>query len=239
MNKKIGLIFLMISIILFIIPSISITGNIIAEKFLNNSYFFISGLIFLFISFLILASRQSLDAIIIPTGPSIEIGKERADIAAEAYKERQAKLLLISGKDSAKKDSQRYAIYKELRRYGIKPGEIRIEHASRDTIENILFSLKKIKERGLRDIGIASNPSHLDRFEMIIERAKKEGIIDDNFKIYRLETKETFGESVYGFFANLFNRYKLRHGIEKSSEYKTPSWISSIGGYVFNLSRKK
>ena len=239
MNKKWGLLFLIISIILLAAPSMNITGNAIAEKFSNISYFYLLGLAFLFISFIIFTSKQSLDAIIIPTGPSTEVGKERADRAVKEYQKRKARVLIISGRDNSTRDSQRYAIYSELRKYGIKPSQIRVEGEARDSIENILHTLIRIKSQGARDIGIASNPSHLDRFETIIEKGKEEGIIEKDFKVHRLETKETLGESVYGFFANLFNRYKLRNGIENARNYQAPKWVKFLGGYIFNLSSKK
>lgn len=206
----------------------------------NLSYFYIFGIVLFTLSLLILISRQSLDAIIIPTGPSYEVGKERADRAGEEYKKRGSKILLISGREeNSKGNTQRKVIYEELRKYGIKPSQIKIEQQSRDTLENVLFSIKKVRRFGGNDIGIASNPSHLDRFMQIINEGKREGIIDRNLRVYRLETRERLGETVYGLFANLLNRYKLRRGLEGARHYEIPKWIKTIGNYVFNLFSEK
>ncbi|MEK6928119.1 MAG: YdcF family protein [Nanoarchaeota archaeon] len=242
MNKnKIGLFFLLSSLVLILIPSsyLSLTGNAIAE-IPNSSYSYLQiiGLALFALSILIFTSGQSLDAIIVPTGPSVEEGKERADRAGKEYKEHGAKVLIISGNKSNEEDKkQRYAMYQELRKYGIQPRQIKIEGQSKNTIENVVNSLKKIKELGGREIGIASNPSHLDRFEYIVKRGKAEGIIDKEMNIHRLETQletqETFGKSVYGFLANMLNRYKLRHGIKNANQYQTPSLLRKAGKYIF------
>ena len=241
-KNKVGLSFLILSFILLAAPySIKITGSVISDNLQSNFlYSHVFGLTFFIISLLIFASRKSLDAIIIPTGPSKDVGVERADRAAKEYQERGSKILLISGgSEEDLGNSQRYVIYKELRKYGIKPAEIRVEGQSRNTIENTLNSLKKLKSRGAHEIGIASNPSHLDRFQYIVNRAKKEGIVDKNVKIYRLETHEDVGSKIYGFFANLINRYRLSNGIENAKEVQTPGIISKIGGYVFTIFSKK
>ena len=137
------------------------------------------------------------------------------------------------------KETQRYEIYRELRRHGIKPEEIILEKKSRNTIENLMDSLELLKKKGARKIGISSNPSHLDRFETILHEAKKEGLIDKEIKIYRLRTDESFGESIYGFFAKLINQYKLREGIKNSKKYETPNLIKNIGEYISRLFDKK
>lgn len=242
MNKnKVGLIFLVLSFVLFILPySINLTGNVISGSyFVKPSYLNLVGLVFLVLSFVIFVSRKSLDAIIIPTGPSKEVGVERADRAANEYESRGSKIILITGSyEPNTKNSQRYAIYKELRKYGIKPSDIRVEGHSKNTLENTLNSLKKLKRGGAHKIGIASNPSHLDRFQYIVNRAKKEGIVDKNVRLYRLETHEDIGSRTYGFFANLINRYKLSGGLEKAKKIQTPRIVSKIGGYIFTLFSK-
>ena len=94
-----------------------------------------------------------------------------------------------------------------------------VEPQARNTIENVLYSLEKIKKRGGTDVGIVSYPRHLDRFENIIKRGKEEGVIDKNFEIYRIPTKyeEAPREKVYEFLSRILGRYKLRHGDRKST----------------------
>ena len=45
-----------------------------------------------------------------------------------------------------------HVVYEELRRAGIKPAEIRIDGKSRDTLENVLNSAKKLDKTGAKDI---------------------------------------------------------------------------------------
>lgn len=98
-----------------------------------------------------------------------------------------------------------------LRQAGIKPLEIRIENKSEDTLENILYSLRKINGT---EIGVVSSPSHLDRVEYIVRRGKEDGSIDKNIHIYRIETKESFADKIYSVPASLLTRYKLRKGLK-------------------------
>lgn len=242
MNKKAVGAFLFVASTILMVAShyFSITGYSISSN-ANNLLQLVPhiGIFLLFVSLLFLTTRQSLDAILIPIGPSLRVDKERAHRAIEDYQQRKLKpkLIMISGRlerEGGARTSQRYRIYSELRGYGIKPSEIKIEGESENTLENVLFSLKKIEKLGARDIGIASNPSHLDRIEEIIKQGKKEGIINSNLHVYRLESQETAGSRVYGYLSGLLNRYRLRRGVEKARESKTPEWIKKIGGYIFD-----
>lgn len=218
---------------------VSLTGAFVGISYFKNSFPFLFGLVLLFVSVFLFLHKVSLDAIIIPTAPSKEIAKRRAE---RASRERNNQMIyVISGaKEKGNlNETQRYVIYKELRRHGIKPGEIVLEKKSENTIENLMDSLELLKKKGARKIGISSNPSHLDRFETILHKAKKEGLVDKGIEIYRLRTEESFGESIYGFFAKLLNQYKLREGIKNSKKYETPNLIKDIGGYISRLFNKK
>jgi uncharacterized SAM-binding protein YcdF (DUF218 family) len=196
----------------------SLTGGFIGINLDISPLYLISSVFFL-VSILIFATRQTLDAIMIPTGTR-EADKERTDKAVEEYYlGRGADFLLISGRiDRPIETSQVYDIYKRLKGYGIKQEEVQVEGRSANTLENVLFSLEKLKKRGAKDVGIASNPMHLDRFEYIIEKAKESGIIDRDFRVHRLETSEDLKQKWYELLAGLKYRYKLREGIP--AEYK-------------------
>jgi len=238
-KNKLGFIFFIIA--LCFLSSPSFTGNVIGGNYYFNPTFFI-GFVFLIISFVIFVSRQRLDAILIPTSPSYEKDMERADAAAKEYLQgKGANYLIISGAIGEKKlsESQRKKIYDRLRNYRIQPSELRIEGESKNTLENLLNSLKKVKKHGAKRIGIASNPSHLDRYEDILRVAKREGIVDKDFKIYRIETSENFADKVYGFFSRLFYRYKLGRGIEKAKKRETPGWVKGLTNFFYRLIGKK
>jgi len=211
--------FLIVSaVFLLIFFKPTMTGGVIGVNS-EISYFYLFSIGFFLASVLIFASRQTLDAIMIPTG-DYETDKQRTDRAIqedkdvkEGHPKKSHQVYLISGRiDKPIKTSQVNEIYKRLRSYGIKPKNIRIEGKSKNTLENVLFSLEKLKKMGAHDVGIASYPTHLDRFEDLIKEAKKEGIIYKNFRVHRLETSEDFKEKLYGIIHRAFYRYELAHG---------------------------
>jgi uncharacterized SAM-binding protein YcdF (DUF218 family) len=217
-KDKIGL-FLLVCAFIFLTfgCKLSFTGNSIQDYFSNNIFIpHIIGIILLFVSLLILTASKSLDAVIIPSG-GFEKSVDRARIAGE----KEAKYYLISGyidKGKPIKESQAAAMYNELRKYGIKPSKMKIEGEAKDSLDNIIYSINKLK--GLKKIGIVSYPEHLKRFEYIVNKAKKEGIIDEDVEIVKIPTKENAREKMYGIFGNIKEKYRLRKGINKTKEKK-------------------
>lgn len=200
------------------------TGNFIREYF-NNNFMLIHllGLILLVFGIILFLERKSLDAVIIPTG-----GYEKNIKRTKRAKDEEAKYYLISGyinKNRPIKESQTADIYRELRRYGIKPSQMIIESRAKDSLDNVIYSLGKLK--GLKSIGIVSYPEHLKRFEYIINKAKKEGIVNKDIEIVKIPTKENLKEKVYGVLGNIKERYKLRNGIEKARHNKT-GWFGEV-----------
>ncbi len=226
MKKQIGFVTLLSSVILISIGIQGMTGNIIKDYFQSN---FLSlhllGFVFLLASILIFVSKKSLDAIIIPTAGYKEENLERT----KRIKKEKTNYYLISGKkeeDKPFKETSRATIYKELRKYGIKPSKIKVEGKSGDTLENTLYSLRKLKS--MKKIGIVSYPQHLKRFEYIINKAKEENLIHPKLKVTYIPTNETSKEKVYGFLGLLKEKYRLRQGIEKAEEHKTGWFGNSI-----------
>lgn len=234
MRRKIpGVIFLIVSVTLLSIGMEGITGSTINNYFQGTFLFIhIFGLALLLASVLILTSRKTLDAIIIPTGGGnwdydekmYSMDRDRAKKAIEHKKElRGDKYFVISGyKGKSKEDikeGQSYSIYKFLRRYGIKPSQMIIEGRSHDTLENALYTLKKLKEKkekkGIEeplDIAFVSYPGHLKRFEDFENEAIKKGLIDKNdFNFHKIETKETPEDKNYekSIMRILKHKYKL------------------------------
>jgi uncharacterized SAM-binding protein YcdF (DUF218 family) len=218
-KRKAGVFLLICSFILLTFGfNISLTGNFVSRYFSNN--FILShliGLILLLLGAILFLQKTSLDAIIIPTG-----GEEKNLQRTKRGVEEKAKYYLISGyidKNKPIKESQTAGIYNELRKYGIKPSEMKIESNAKDSLDNIVYSMKKLK--GLKRIGIVSYPEHLKRFEYIINKAKKEGLVDEDVEIINIPTDQTSKEKVYGLLANIKEKYRLRNGIEKAKENKT------------------
>lgn len=223
----------------------SITGGIITEESdLISSVFSFIGIILVIFSFVLFVSRHGLDALIIPTGPSHEEDIERTKRAYREHKEHGKDYFVISGELGDKKlsESQRADIYRELRKHGVKPSQISIEGKSRNTVENMIYSLEKIKERGGREVGISSYPGHLDRFKDIFERARDEGIVDENFHLHRLPTRtrknQSAKESIYETLSGILHRYKMRHGIKealKSEDESIIKYLKKAGNYALSL----
>lgn len=142
---KKGIYFLIMSAVFLLIsfnPTLT-SGVIGANTEISSSY--LISIIFFLVSSLIFASRQTLDTIMIPTGPSYKIDRERTDRAVQEDEavqreegEESNQIYLISGRiDEPVKTSQVYEIYKRLRDSGIKPKEMVVEGKSANTLENI------------------------------------------------------------------------------------------------------
>ena len=110
-NKR-GIIFLITSFV-FLLASNSfiLTGSVIAKNFRTSfSYFSFIGIIFFFVSIIIFTSRQTLDAIIVPTG-SHEDDIKRARKAGEKKDELKDKgYFVISGYVAKEENGDRKSV---------------------------------------------------------------------------------------------------------------------------------
>lgn len=192
--------------------SLTITGNAILENY--SQYLSVSsilGYIFIAISFVFFVARKSLDAIVIPTGggewdPSEKMYSQDRDRARKAL-ENEDKLedkgyFVISGyKGGTKKEiseGQSYSIYKFLRRHKVKPSQMMVEGQSHDTLENVIYTLRKVKKREEKegdekpwDIAFVSYPGHLKRFEDFEKQAEKRGFIKKGeFSFHKIKTHD-------------------------------------------------
>ncbi|MDP3991906.1 MAG: ElyC/SanA/YdcF family protein [Nanoarchaeota archaeon] len=234
-----GLFLLTISIALFLISfNPTISGGVIDIN-TGISLSFIIGLVFFILSLVILASRQTLDAILIPTG-DLSPDLKRTKRAYKEGEERKDQVYMILGNlDQPLNKSEVYRIYKQLRSHEIPPSKIRIEGKSKTTLENVLFSLEKLKKMGAHDVGIASYGTHLNRFEYLIDKAKEEGLVDKDFKVHRLEVPETWGEHIYGVVSNLLYRYELRKGLHNAERPWFHGPIKKVISYFAEKAKEK
>lgn len=234
MNRRIlSSVFLLGALIILSLPHFNVTGDVISEISQGQNIIYAISLAFFLISVFLFLVKPSLDAIVIPTGDPIQ--KKRVKKAYEEGKENPNQIYLITGRiDQPIKKSEVYGIYEELRKHYIETSKIRIEGKSVNTLENVLNSFEKLKKMGAREVGMVSYPRHLDRFEYIIKKAKKEGIIDKDFKVHRIETSQTLKEDIYGILAYLLEMYNLRHGFKgykrdrDSFIEKTWDWFKNI-----------
>src|SRR4030042_5740629 len=124
---------------------VRISGNMI--EFFGKGYvfnpFFSIGLILFFLSLVLLALNESLETIVIPTGPSYEADRQRTEAGIRKYKENENNSqMLISGKYNDGMcfiNSQPIKIYKILRKAGIPRDRIILENKSNSTQENVLY----------------------------------------------------------------------------------------------------
>jgi uncharacterized SAM-binding protein YcdF (DUF218 family) len=221
-----GFSFLALSVISFLLSyNSNFTGGVIGTN-ANPPLLYLASMVFIVASLFIFASKQTLDAIMIPTG-GYEENSKRTKKALEEYDfGRGARYVLISGGTP----SQDYQIYRKLRQAGVERKKIKLEGKSNSTLDNVLYSLETLKESGVKDLGIASSRSHLNRFEKIINRAKREGIIGGDFRVHRLEIpqSESAGKKLYEFIADLAYRYKLSKGLKYAQSHQSKKLFRRI-----------
>ena len=161
-----------------------------------------------------------------------EEDQKRLEKAMESYTGMKNKpYILISGEIPLQ---QVYSqMYKPLREHGVKHSEFIIERKSQDTLENFLYSIKRLKKKEINNIRIATNPTQYWRFKLFEKEAKKEGLIDDSFKIEPIYTSESLKEFIYGCLAYVkdYIRVKSAGSLEKAKNQKT----GSFGNFLKNI----
>ena len=231
--KKLPFVFLFIGFVfLFLSVNVTFTGAVTGTYIkITNNLFFIFSLASFIVSFVLFVVNKSLESLVIPTG-TLDEDEKRVETAMRSYTHTKEPrpYVLVSGeiqrneKGKPKKQSQQYLIYKELReRYQLKPSDFIIEGKSKDTLENFLYSVKKLKRKGVNNMKIATNSTQYWRFKLFEREAKKEGLIDDSFKVEPLYTSESLKEFVYGALAYVkdYFRVKSAGSLEKAKNQRT------------------
>ena len=135
--------------------------------------------------------KKTIESVVIPTGPSYEIDQKRAKLGIQRYWENSAKKVFITGeiglKDQHKNpkfySSQPMKIYKTMRLSGIPKDNFIFEVESRNTQENVLFLLKKIKENKISSMEIETDKPHAKRFELLINLSKLMRVYPKDFEV--------------------------------------------------------
>jgi uncharacterized SAM-binding protein YcdF (DUF218 family) len=128
-------------------------------------------------------SPKNLEALVVPTGPTYELGIQRAVAGAKEYLQKDSSgLVFISGSFEGKRflGSQVDKIYRALRRGGVPKKDILIESSSTNTMENVLYACDEINNLGVEKVNVFTDSSHASRFLMLFERAKNEGYVSNN-----------------------------------------------------------
>lgn len=224
-KKKFGWVLLVFSVILIFWDfSFVQTGNFISNYLGDNFKFHhIFGLILLMLSLILLTKKEGLEYLVIPTGweePRIERAKEELD------KGHVDKLVITGHVDKGKvRGSHRQRIYKEMRKYGIKPREMRILDGI-DSEEDVLY-LGRIVKSG-DTIYFDTFPLHYQEYKRLINKAKRYDQFPRGVKIKNVKIRQGPKEIRYGlpgWLEEVFKRRKLyykekRHekGLDKLKE---------------------
>jgi len=221
-KRLIGFALFLISLGLVLFGNFSFTGEVIGFQNKFNILNFL-GILILFISLILLTSKKSLEAIVIPTGQE---DIERAE-TGRRYQTKEDQYFIISGGKGAGSlsESERAHIYRELRQtkalkeFGkepkIKPSQITIEESSTDTLENVLKTLKKLRP-GTERITFVSYPLHLERFKLIMKKAREGGLVPEGLKEKYIPTEQNLYQFIYGKAALAKEKIRLRNGIKNS-----------------------
>lgn len=205
------------------------TGDFINNYF--NSSFMLAhllGLILLIFGIIFFIEKKRLDYLIIPLAGE---SKEDTRRTKRALEEKSGYYVISGLIDKPVKDSATGVVYRELRgtedfiKYGkepkIKPSEMIVEGKSKDSLENFLYSMKRIIEKEKKagrkleepiDVGISSYYNHLKRFIDFEKEAIKRGIIKPGeFRFHRIEIPETEEQKDYenSNLRKIIHKYKL------------------------------
>lgn len=272
MSKRIlSSIFLLSALVILSLPHLNVTGNVISEIPQGQNIIYVMSIAFFLVSVFLFLSKQSLDAIVIPTGGGKfdyytgmwSQDRERAEKAiSERDKLKQGGYFVISGYKGegikGMQEGQSYSIYKYLRNMGFFPKDIRIEGKSHDTLENVLYTLKKLKEMNEKsgeksplEIAFVSYPHHLKRFKEFEEEALRRGLIEKgDFKFHHIETSENPDEinyesspvlrGLHEYRLKRMNRYRAQKGGIKHAKGDDPLilFIRALRGF-YNFIRGK
>ena len=212
-RKYFGVVAFTIGMTIFFLSSdFRITGNAILSNGFGSSLSIFVSVMFLAAAMILMTGKVSLDAILIPCSNEEGLTRKRAKRAVKAHTEYPGALIVASGGDTPglnpNYSSEAHIAYEELRKAGIKPKYMKMETHSKDSIDNIKLSLKKIP--GARKLGIVSNVHQIERLEKIIEKGKEEGAIPKDLQVYGIKTHESLKERIYEFPASLLTDHILK-----------------------------
>ena len=198
--------------LLFLSFDFKITGNAILNNSIGSSFGIILPIVFLATAMILMTSRVSLDAILIPCSNEEGLTRKRAKEAAKAHAKNPEAMIVASGGNTPGLNSQ-YAseaaiASEELEMAGIDPRYVKLETKARDTFDNVRKSLEKIPDA--RSIGIVSNRYQIARLEKIIKKGKKDGVIPQDLRVYPIKTSASFKEKMYEVLVAPLNEYVLR-----------------------------
>jgi len=186
---------IVISIIIIIKNiSFSITGNLIKDlsytKFMFSNFM---SIVFLIGGIVLLIEKRGLEYLVIPTGWE----EQRIKRAREELDQGHTDKIVITGHvESGKvKGSHRQKIYNEMRKYGLKPSQMKVLDGI-DSGEDILYLGELVKKGDTLDFD--TFPLHFREYKTIINKAQKEGKFPKGVKLKNVKINQGLKETVYG-----------------------------------------
>lgn len=137
--------------------------------------------------------RRGLEVVLVPTGDDQKADMQRANKGARFYRYYSNRFILVSGSTDGKcfLSSQPGHIYKCMRKKGVPRSKFLFESKSRNTVENVIYSCKLMKEKGIEGVSVVSNPLHLLRFYLIFNKAKKDKYVDKDLRVRYVPVSES------------------------------------------------
>ncbi len=133
-----------------------------------------------------LFERLGLEAIVLSTGPSLEVDRQRAEASAELYHEKGSEdFVIVSGvyNQGRFNGSQSARIYEILVGNGVVEDDVLFENESRNTIQKLTYLSQMSRPLGIQKLLLVSDELHAKRFAMLFNRAQKKGIIPDYMEL--------------------------------------------------------
>ena len=211
-RKKIGYGLLFLSVLFVLEGALGISGSVIGMREGLSILQLVGIVLFIASSLLILSQKRSLEAIVIPTGNKAN-DEARAKKAAEEYRKRNPKKVIVSG--TKKRDKGHRRIYDILEENNVDKDKIETNNAS-NTLENVPDSFRDLEG----PVEIVSYRSHLNRIKKIVNYLKNPPQKDEDYRLPKdLEVRyvdtgsETFVERIYESLAFFNENNRLSKGV--------------------------
>jgi hypothetical protein len=219
-----GFVFLVLSF------DVTFTGAVIGTDIgISNKFFFIVSLIFFIMGLILLTKSTGLEYLVIPTGweePRIKKAKEELD---RHYYDG----IVITGhvNKGELKGSHRQFYYKELRKYGIKPNQMRVLDGI-DSEEDILYLGNFVMPGDT--LSFDTFPLHFHEYKLLIDKAIRDGKFPKGVKLKNLKINQGLKETIYGaagWAEELTKRRKIDYKKNRPPEKyltKAKEWVKSF-----------
>jgi len=228
--------FLFVGLAILFLHNLSLTANVVNVNIHGFGFADFIGILFLSFALVFLVVGKGIESVVmVPTGPMFA-DRERTAVAVRDYQDRKSnnpEYVLISGevnnrdeRGRATSRSQPIGIYKQLRKSGVPREEIMFEPDSADTLQNFIYTLGKMKKKGLHDLRIATDKWQYKRFQYYLDRARTEGLVGGDFKMSLVESNPVRPSLGYA----IMSYYQDKGRIEQAGSLDTAAKYGKVSG---------